>query len=1595
MEIYREVSDEERTMEAAWQKNLRMPLLHGHLQLRNLPRLLPTSVRVYLSSIASDSECERQYLIDNVYIKLRVYCRAAHGIEFQAMIGQRYCNEAIPPAAICQNKFVAVKQVLQQNGHEVGLLDKYYKLDENVSPPCFLLQPWILANTDKWVETERQLSELLMQAHDYMKDADWSNPPSDLHTDMNAGLFMIEKQKFRDDNCIIVRKTITDLHKRLEKKRASRFIDIYAGTNQVDKEAEAALKTLNEAADSYLTSNNIFNFDIPWSEPAGISSLAHREYLDSLGSTLFEQIRRHVDVNMIEWSHYPNEELYVEVQQHWLETKSNLSEFYEQGKYIDAITKYISSQSSLPLLVHGPDGSGKSCILSHIATTLCEVIGKPYKLPKTFLEAKLMFRNILESGYCNCTLLLVIDGLDRLSTGGYDQIDWLPQKLSPNVKMVISMRDSDPRGTLTKIQSKYADSSCFLQVSNMLPETCEWIIQKRLQAADRSLTHAQWKVLLKCLHECPYPLYAQMCFQQVVKWRSFDHPYLPTTLPGLCERLLDILEIQHGKLVTSHILSMVTSSLYGLSEAELEDILSIDDELLSVFATSATRNHAVQRVPCLIWSRLKFDLQPYLSVWKVDGVNLVTHRYAALDEAVRTKYLSFAPFRVKIHSLLSDFFLGRWSGINKKPNEINLPRQEKTISSVIEQTVPEASNRNVISQPLVISGHGADARVNVRKLNELAHHLAKAERIDELKAKVLFSYDWLHTKLSAMPMARLLTDFDIYSDSEIYLVRQALAEIDTEFFPDTLGIELTGRLLPYYSQHPNIRSLIDQCDLAAMKRCSAVPKLQLYQSPGSFLQHEFAGHAEVAPTLQIFTLSRPDVTYFVEKDIKKSNTFLRNVQSFEVSRMPRLPGEGFVYVTPNQERIVAKRAKAIECYQVDSQQKEFYIATENGPISCAAISNTYFIFSIKQRTGPLVCDLKYPSLIHTFTHHSTAIAISDDSEIMVCNDGHSLYVYELPLMTRHCVISTGDIPNKILFLADPNKFCVLSASYSVCLFSVDRIRKTSVCTVIVQEPSLMDIRLSPDKSTLLLHSKSYVRLVSLPNTATLCSITSLSYQSSAHDIVAADFNFDGSKVVAARERIIGVFDAKTGAEICQAKVPYPCDIWSCLTCPKLNKAVSVLENGLIHVWDLDFAASSKKRQNNYYPGEVTSFSLSRDGARMAVCNKNYPEAQLVDCNTGHVIHKLYDSFSAGSQPLSVQISPCGQFVVTSCANDIEGTIDWCRLRSNYVWSSSACRVTHFFVNCYSVTFSTDDSVVVALSCVDYTPADPSNKFFVALCYQLQGKDVGEHKVTLPDGDIIGEPLVYSEKNWMVCLVQPCIKTKFSGLLTEQRVDNVQLYIFDIFTSSARDRKAVNCSDMTNEEKTFFINMRETDKNYQLMLIYARGKLPPYNEDGTVDIGHPMDKGMILYDLLTSTVLHHMSGYLDPTVPADRVLISKHLQYAMHDYVMYDGKSGVRTDSPTVRFQASSIAPVLLFDGNYMAVVNHCKSLIKIVNTRNGHEKSHFLLHGEAVDMQKATDDRTLYISTIDGRVLVMVVILELCDPVTMLIRTLPSRVASN
>ena len=85
------------------------------------------------------------------------------------------------------------------------------------------------------------------------------------------------------------------------------------------------------------------------------------------------------------------------------------------------------------------------------------------------------------------------------------------------------------------------------------------------------------------------------------------------------------------------------------------------------------------------------------------------------------------------------------------------------------------------------------------------------------------------------------------------------------------------------------------------------------------------------------------------------------------------------------------------------------------------------------------------------------------------------------------------------------------------------------------------------------------------------------------------------------------------------------------------------KEALVHGHDATF--SLFRHKNNFYPGEVTSFSVSRDGSKMAVCNKGYPDAKIIDCKTGNVDKRLYDTFAAGSQPLSVSRAKINYFML--------------------------------------------------------------------------------------------------------------------------------------------------------------------------------------------------------------------------------------------------------------------------------------------------------------------------------------------------------------
>ena len=91
---------------------------------------------------------------------------------------------------------------------------------------------------------------------------------------------------------------------------------------------------------------------------------------------------------------------------------------------------------------------------------------------------------------------------------------------------------------------------------------------------------------MKSFNASPLPLFLKLSFDQSLKWKSYQDintVTLEKNVKDSINRLFTDLERMHGKYLVAHALGLITCSKHGLSDAEIDDILSIDDEVWFTF----------------------------------------------------------------------------------------------------------------------------------------------------------------------------------------------------------------------------------------------------------------------------------------------------------------------------------------------------------------------------------------------------------------------------------------------------------------------------------------------------------------------------------------------------------------------------------------------------------------------------------------------------------------------------------------------------------------------------------------------------------------------------------------------------------------------------------------------------------------------------------------------------------------------------------------------------------------------------------------------------------------------------------------------------
>lgn len=300
-------------------------------------------------------------------------------------------------------------------------------------------------------------------------------------------------------------------------------------------------------------------------------------------------------------------------------------------------------------------------------------------------------------------LTLFLDSLDQLSTSqSARSLIWLPTELPEHVSVVVSTRDED---TWKNLQSK----SPHLEIlAGLSPKEGDELLSQWLADIHRSLQPPQRDEVMKKFEASQgNPLYLKLAFEEADLWTSYQpQEQLAIGVSDIIKQnMIDRMkhESNHGEALVSHALGYLAASRYGLAEDELVDLLSRDPQVYNWFYRKSyhlptdliqaavryckasppgseeeqaaawlneIRDHPDQvadflgdvlsqadgpRLPVVLWSRLSFDLAPYLSERMVDGSTLLNFYHRELGEASKDVFLSDGKEK-PYHEKLADYF---------------------------------------------------------------------------------------------------------------------------------------------------------------------------------------------------------------------------------------------------------------------------------------------------------------------------------------------------------------------------------------------------------------------------------------------------------------------------------------------------------------------------------------------------------------------------------------------------------------------------------------------------------------------------------------------------------------------------------------------------------------------------------------------------------------------------------------------------------------------------------------------------------------------------------------------------------------------------
>lgn len=327
----------------------------------------------------------------------------------------------------------------------------------------------------------------------------------------------------------------------------------------------------------------------------------------------------------------------------------------------------------------------RSSDLRSLLTNLCMEFRKRFPLStpvsSDIRELSEEFRKQLSQATESQPVVLFLDALDQLAElDNALRLFWIPfGELPTNVKLVVSClsdRDAtDPAGfPFAALQGRRLPPENWQSLDPLHPEEARRLLfDTWLPAAGRTMSESpeqqqriEKHLRLKAADQhvadefFRHPLYLKLLFEEIRHWRSNDtNIELPQAvsprkpIEALLQHFFDRLkqESNHGHLLVSRALGYLAAARRGLKETELLEVLFKDEEFQQHLERQRKlTGHQVPteppRIPIAIWSRLRFDLAPYLTERAAPGGTVITFYHRQVAEWVKARFLDEAAWHL-------------------------------------------------------------------------------------------------------------------------------------------------------------------------------------------------------------------------------------------------------------------------------------------------------------------------------------------------------------------------------------------------------------------------------------------------------------------------------------------------------------------------------------------------------------------------------------------------------------------------------------------------------------------------------------------------------------------------------------------------------------------------------------------------------------------------------------------------------------------------------------------------------------------------------------------------------------------------------------